>query len=93
MPKGTVLAQATDQLTSEIGWKTFFTDQHLQRLVQLAPDNSRDLRVSVPNIECAHGLYWIQCTDLMPGVSTSSEFSSKGVSADLPATGKQTVSR
>ena len=26
MPKGTVLAQATDQLASEIGWKTFFTD-------------------------------------------------------------------
>ena len=26
MPNGTVLAQATDQLASEIGWKTFFTD-------------------------------------------------------------------
>ena len=46
MPKGTVLAQATDQLASEIGWKTFFTDQHLQRLIQLALDNNRDLRVS-----------------------------------------------
>ena len=53
MPKGTVLAQPTDQLASEIGWKTFFTDQHLQRLIQLALDNNRDLRVSALNIEPA----------------------------------------
>ena len=67
MPKGTVLAQATDQLASEIGWKTFFTDQHLQRLIQLALDNNRDLRVSALNIERARGLYQIQRADLMPG--------------------------
>ena len=93
MPKGTVLAQATDQLASEIGWKTFFTDQHLQRLIQLALDNNRDLRVSALNIERARGLYQIQRADLMPGVSASGESSNKGVSADLSTTGEQTVSR
>lgn len=93
MPKGTVLAQPTDQLASEIGWKTFFTDQHLQRLIQLALDNNRDLRVSALNIERARGLYQIQRADLMPGVSASGESSNKGVSADLSTTGEQTVSR
>lgn len=86
MPKGTVLAQPTDQLASEIGWKTFFTDQHLQRLIQLALDNNRDLRVSALNIERARGLYQIQRADLMPGVSASGESSNKGVSADLSTT-------
>ena len=82
-----------DQLASEIGWKTFFTDQHLQRLIQLALDNNRDLRVSALNIERARGLYQIQRADLMPGVSASGESSNKGVSADLSTTGEQTVSR
>ena len=93
MPKGTVLAQPTDQLASEIGWKTFFTDQHLQRLIQLALDNNRDLRVSALNIERARGLYQVQRADLLPGVSASGESSNKGVSADLSNTGEHMVSR
>lgn len=93
MPKGTVLAQSTDKLASEIGWKTFFTDQHLQRLIQLALDNNRDLRVSALNIERARGLYQIQRADLMPGVSASGESSNAGVSDDLSTSGEQTVSR
>lgn len=87
MPKGTVLAQATDQLASEIGWKTFFTDQHLQRLIQLALDNNRgSARLRAEHRACARGLYQIQRADLMPGVSASGESSNKGVSADLSTT-------
>lgn len=93
MPKGTVLAQPTEQSASEIGWKTFFTDQHLQRLIQLALDNNRDLRVSALNIERARGLYQVQRAALMPGVEASGESSNKGVSADLSNTGEHTVSR
>ncbi|MFQ9489770.1 MAG: hypothetical protein ACLR0N_01350 [Bilophila wadsworthia] len=39
--------------------ETFFTDQHLQRLIQLAL-TAIDLRVSALNIERARGLYQIQ---------------------------------
>ncbi len=93
MPKGTVLAEPSDKDAADIGWKVFFTDPHLQKLIQLALENNRDLRVSALNIERARGLYQIQRADLMPGVEATGESSNKGVSADLSNTGSRMVSR
>ena len=89
MPKGTVLAEPSDKDAADIGWKVFFTDPHLQKLIQLALENNRDLRVSALNIERARGLYQIQRADLMPGVEATGESSNKGVSADLSNTGSR----
>ena len=93
MPEGTVLAPPTDRLAAEIGWKSFFTDAHLQKLIALSLDNNRDLRVSALNIERARALYRVQRADLMPGVSASGASSNSGVSADISSSGEQYVSR
>lgn len=93
MPAGTVLAQPTEAMAADIGWKQFFTDPHLQRLIELALNNNRDLRVSALNIERARGLYQIQRADLMPGVEATGESSNKGLPADLSSRGQRTVSR
>lgn len=93
MPAGTVLAQPTEAMAADIGWKQFFTDPHLQRLIALALDNNRDLRVSALNIERARGLYQIQRADLLPGIEATGESSNKGLPADLSSRGERTVSR
>ncbi|MDH5176553.1 MAG: efflux transporter outer membrane subunit [Gammaproteobacteria bacterium] len=52
----------------DIGWRDFLTDPALERLVEQALANNRDLRVAVLNVERARGLYRIQRADRLPGV-------------------------
>src|SRR5439155_3553094 len=51
-------AYATNELSgfitnaaAEIGWREFFQDARLQKLIDLALANNRDLRVAVLNVE------------------------------------------
>lgn len=59
-------AEAGSRLATEIAWRDYFTDPRLQRLIQLALDNNRDLRVAVTRIEEARGQYRIQNADRLP---------------------------
>ncbi|WP_043419649.1 efflux transporter outer membrane subunit [Cupriavidus basilensis] len=53
----------------EIGWRDFFADARLQRLLELALKNNRDLRVSVLNMEAARAQYQISRAGLFPVVN------------------------
>ncbi|MDW3688101.1 efflux transporter outer membrane subunit [Cupriavidus sp. CV2] len=53
----------------EIGWRDFFADARLQRLLALALKNNRDLRVSVLNMEAARAQYQITRAGLLPSVN------------------------
>src|SRR5580658_7003423 len=50
----------------ELGWRAFFPDAQLQRLIVLALANNRDLRVATLNVETAQARYRIQRADLLP---------------------------
>nr|MDK1001201.1 multidrug transporter [Burkholderia contaminans] len=50
---------ANGQAATAIGWREFFVDPRLQRLIEIALKNNRDLRVSVLNIEAARAQYQI----------------------------------
>ena len=50
-------------------WQRFFGDTNLQRLVELALRNNRDLRVAVINIEQARAQLQVRRADLLPSVS------------------------
>ena len=52
-------------------WNLYFSDASLQRLINLALDNNRDLRVATLNIEKARAQYRIQRADLLPSVEAS----------------------
>lgn len=52
----------------EIGWRDFLTDRRLQRVVEIALANNRDLRVAALNIAQAQAQYRIQRSDLFPQV-------------------------
>jgi multidrug efflux system outer membrane protein len=53
---------------SDIGWRDFFGDQRLKRLIDVALRNNRDLRVSVLNIEQARAQYQVRRADSLPTV-------------------------
>jgi outer membrane protein, multidrug efflux system len=53
---------------ADIDWRQFFTDPRLQRLIELALQNNRDLRVAVLNIERVRAQYQIQRAEQFPTV-------------------------
>ncbi|HHL4077812.1 efflux transporter outer membrane subunit [Burkholderia sola] len=57
---------ANGQAATAVGWREFFVDPRLQRLIEIALKNNRDLRVSVLNIEAARAQYQITRADLFP---------------------------
>ena len=63
-----------EQATQDIGWRDFFIDPQLQRLIGLALANNRDLRVAVLNIESARAQYRIQRAALLPQIDASGSY-------------------
>jgi multidrug efflux system outer membrane protein len=53
---------------SEIEWQRFFVDPRLKRLIELALQNNRDLRVAVLNIERVRAQYQVQRAEQFPTV-------------------------
>ena len=53
----------------DIGWREFFPDQRLQKLIETALANNRDLRTAALRIEEARALYNVQSADLLPNFS------------------------
>ena len=65
-PGATGTRSANGQAATAIGWREFFVDPRLQRLIEIALKNNRDLRVSVLNIEAARAQYQITRAGLFP---------------------------
>jgi NodT family efflux transporter outer membrane factor (OMF) lipoprotein len=59
-------AAAQGQLATELDWRDFFADAQLKRLIEIALQNNRDLRVAVLNIEQARAQYQIRRADELP---------------------------
>lgn len=74
-------------------WKSFFRDEIMQRVITLALENNRDLRVSMLNIEKTRAQYRIQRADLLPAINATGSSSNQHTPADLSATGVKGVSR
>jgi len=68
---GNAAGKADKSSVADIGWREFFPDPMLQRLIELALANNRDLRVAVLNVQAAQAQYRIQRADLFPTVSAT----------------------
>jgi multidrug efflux system outer membrane protein len=77
---------------AEIGWRNFMADARLQRLVEIALANNRDLRVAALNVREAQAQYRIQRSALLPQVSGFADHSSSRTPGDLTSTGQPLVS-
>lgn len=54
---------------ADIEWQDYFTDPRLQRLIHIALENNRDLRVAMLNVEQARAQFQIQRASLYPTVN------------------------
>ena len=58
-------------LAADMAWRSFFRDERLQRLIQIALDNNRDLRVAALNVAEYEAQYRITRAVLAPSISAS----------------------
>jgi multidrug efflux system outer membrane protein len=75
-------------LVSELSWREFITDTHLQEIIGMALDNNRDLRLAALNVERARALYGIRRAELLPTVEATGRESKQRIPADLSSSGK-----
>lgn len=76
---------------ADIGWRDFFGDARLQRLVGLALENNRDLRVAILNIEAARAQYGITRADRLPTINGNATGSRSRTPSDLSITRQATT--
>jgi multidrug efflux system outer membrane protein len=80
---------ANGQAAVDIGWREFFVDQRLQRLIEIALKNNRDLRVSVLNIQQAQAQYRIARSDLFPTIDALGSQTKTRTPKDLSLPGQE----
>lgn len=73
-------------LAADLNWRKFFTDEQLQKIIETALNNNRDLRVASLNVERARALYRIQRAELLPVVNAVGSGGKERVPADLSST-------
>lgn len=82
-----VQAGAGEKAVADIVWQDFFVDPQLRKLIELALDNNRDLRVAALNIERSRALYQIQRSDLFPKVDANALATYQRIAEDFSGTG------
>jgi multidrug efflux system outer membrane protein len=80
---------ANGQAAVDIGWRDFFADARLQRLIELALKNNRDLRVSVLNIQQAQAQYRVARASLFPTINAAGSETRTRTPADLALPGEE----
>lgn len=84
-------SQAAGVAAAEQGWRQFFHDPALQKLIETSLVNNRDLRVAALNIDAYRAQYRIQRADLFPAVSADGSGSRQRVPADMSQTGQSAI--
>jgi multidrug efflux system outer membrane protein len=72
-----------DVSLDQIGWRDFFTDPRLQRLVEIALENNRNLRIAVLNVAASEAQFRVERGNLFPAISATGS----GLAERLPANG------
>jgi len=76
-------AAAASVSADQIGWRDFFTDPALQRLVEIALENNRNLRIAVLNVAASEAQFRVERGNLFPAISATGA----GLAERLPANG------
>lgn len=77
---------------AEVPWKEFFVEPRLQKVIELALANNRDLRVAALTIEKTRAQYRIQRADLLPTVNGTAGATIQRTPADLSSNGQARIS-
>ena len=76
----------------ETAWRDVFPDEKLQKIIELALNNSRDLRLAILNVEKARALYGIQRAQLFPAINGAGSGNRGRTPEDLSYTGQAVTS-
>lgn len=66
-------ATTSAMVSADTGWRAFFVDPRLVRVIEFALANNRDLRIALANVEQARAQYRVQRADLLPTVGVSGD--------------------
>jgi multidrug efflux system outer membrane protein len=86
-------APLSAQAVLDIKWREFFKDRSLQRLIELALANNRDLRTAVLNIEKTRARYRVQQSELLPTVAAAASSDSQHRPAEFSGLGVAGITR
>jgi len=73
-------------------WQDYFVDGRLQKVITMALENNRDLRIAALNVERAKAVYGIQRAELFPTLDMVGTMSRERVPADISNSGKTHIS-
>jgi len=74
-------------------WREFFTDPKLQRIIEIALANNRDLRLAALNVESARAMYGVKQAELFPAVNAEAGLSKQRSSVDYRSAGASSVTK
>jgi outer membrane protein, multidrug efflux system len=80
--------EAEGEPATVLPWRDFYTDERLQKVVDLALQNNRDLRIATSAIERARAVYQIQRSELFPIVGTAGVVTEQRIPANGSMTGE-----
>jgi multidrug efflux system outer membrane protein len=82
---------ATNTAAADIDWREFFDDPRLQKLIALALENNRDLRIAALRVEQARAQYRIQRAELYPGIQGEADYTKQRFSGAVTTFGGGSV--
>jgi multidrug efflux system outer membrane protein len=84
-PTGSSPTNSINAVASDIDWREFFDDPRLRRLIEIALENNRDLRIAALRVEEVRAQYRIQRAALFPGVEGHANYSRQRYSGAVTA--------
>ncbi|WDN87245.1 outer membrane protein, multidrug efflux system [Desulfosarcina sp. BuS5] len=81
-------AQPDAVIIPELYRQEFFADESLQKIIEMALVNNRDLRLAALNVEKARALYGVQRAELFPTVNAAGGGGKQRLSSDLSVPGE-----
>lgn len=76
---------------TQLKWQEFFADPKLQRIIEIAIYNNRDLRLAALNVERARALYGVQRAELFPVLDAQGGLTKQRYSSDFITPGNPKV--
>ncbi len=80
-------------IVPELSRQEFFSDEHLQKIIEMALDNNRDLRLAALNVEKARALYGVQRAELFPVVNATGGGGKQRRSSDFIGPGESRIAK
>lgn len=73
-PKKSAATNAVATAAGDLDWREFFDDPRLQRLIALALENNRDLKIAALRVDQFQSQYRIRRSELLPNVQGNASF-------------------